>query len=161
MIFVFCSVSIAQTATISGIVIDASNEEPLIGASLYVKQLRHGESAGRNGYFTLSGVPAGNYSLTVSYMGYRTCAETITLRAGETRKITFRLEAESRSLGEVVVTAKSEARKLREQAMPVTVISMSQLQGTVNSVEDVLSKTMGATIRSQGGAPISFHWFDE
>ena len=45
---------------------------------------------------------------------------------------------------------KSEARKIREQAMPVTVYSMSQLQGTVNSVEDILTKTVGVTIRSQG-----------
>lgn len=34
--------------------------------------------------------------------------------------------------------------------MPVTVYSMSQLQGTVNSVEDILTKTVGVTIRSQG-----------
>jgi hypothetical protein len=52
---------------------------------------------------------------------------------------------------EVVVTAKTKARMLREQAMPITVISMNQLRGTVNSIEDVLAKTAGITIRSSGG----------
>ena len=63
----------------------------------------------------------------------------------------IRLEPETQSLGEVVVTAKSEARQLREQAMPMSVISMQQLQGTVSNVQDVLSKTVGVTIRNTGG----------
>ena len=72
-------------------------------------------------------------------------------REGEIRQIKIRLKAESKSLGEVVVTAKGEARILREQAMPISVISMNQLSGTVNSIVDVLNKTVGVTLRSSGG----------
>lgn len=46
---------------------------------------------------------------------------------------------------------KSEARKLREQAMPISVISMNQIQGTVNNVQDILAKTAGITVRATGG----------
>ena len=141
----------AQTARITGVVIDANNEEPLIGASVYIEQLKRGEATGRNGEFALGEVPAGSYDLTISYMGYHTLTEKVTLRAGESRKTTFRLKEESKSLGEVTVTAKSEARRLREQAMPVTVLSSAQLAGSVSDVSDILSKTMGVTIRSQGG----------
>lgn len=55
------------------------------------------------------------------------------------------------SLSEVTVTAKTEARKLKEEGMPVTVINMSSLQGTVTSISDILSKTVGMTIRTSGG----------
>ncbi|MCR5071834.1 MAG: TonB-dependent receptor, partial [Bacteroidales bacterium] len=39
----------------------------------------------------------------------------------------------------------------REQAMPVSVISMKQLQGTVSDIQGILAKTVGVTIRSTGG----------
>lgn len=151
MLLCFWGISIAQTAVIKGIVIDANNEEPLIGANIYVEQTKRGEVTGNNGGFSINGLSAGSYDLTISYMGYHTQTEKVTLRAGETRKITVRLKEEFKSLGEVTVTAKSEARRLREQAMPISVISMSQLQGTVNSVADILTKTVGVTLRSSGG----------
>ena len=141
----------AQTARITGVIIDAKNEEPLIGASIYIEQLKRGDAAGQNGEFTLNGLAAGSYEAAISYMGYHTQHERITLREGETKKLIVRLKAETQSLGEITVTAKSEARKLREQAMPVTVLSAAQLAGSVSDVTDILSKTMGVTIRTQGG----------
>ena len=83
-------------------------------------------------------------------MGYQTAVQKVTVSKENVKKTIIRLKAEVKSLDEVVVMGKSEARKIREQAMPVTVYSMSQLQGTVNSVEDILTKTVGVTIRSQG-----------
>ncbi len=141
----------AQSAQITGVVIDANNEEPLIGASVFIEQLKRGEETGRNGEFTLSGLDAGTYTAVFSYLGYHSQTEKITLREGEKRKLTIRLKEEAKSLEEVTITAKSEARKIREKAMPVSVISMSQLSGTVTSIEDVLSKTVGVTIRQSGG----------
>ena len=52
---------------------------------------------------------------------------------------------------EAVVLGKSEARRIREQALPVTVINMKHLQGTVSDVESILARTVGVTIRSTGG----------
>ncbi|WP_081819353.1 TonB-dependent receptor domain-containing protein [Prevotella sp. HUN102] len=54
-------------------------------------------------------------------------------------------------LEEVVVTARSEARKLRESSMPISVISQHQLQGTASSVNEVLARTTGVTVRNTGG----------
>ncbi|WP_373825926.1 TonB-dependent receptor plug domain-containing protein, partial [Bacteroides heparinolyticus] len=116
-----------------------------------IEQLKNGDVAGRNGEFSIGGLNAGTYTATVSYMSYHKQSLTITLRAGETRRLTIRLKPESLSLEEVIVMGKSEARKIREQAMPVTVLSAAQLAGSVSDVSDILSKTMGVTIRSQGG----------
>ncbi len=60
----------AQTARIVGLVIDASDEDPLIGATVYIPKLQRGEVAGCNGEFTLSGLKAGSYEMTISFMGY-------------------------------------------------------------------------------------------
>lgn len=148
-----CGMLSAQTPAIgiSGVVIDANNEEPLAGATVLLKENRKGIAADRNGEFVFGTVSPGSYTLEVSYIGYIPQSLNVNISTKETKKITVRLIPESKSLSEVVVTAKSEARKIREQAMPVSVISMKQLQGTVNSVEDILAKTVGVTIRSSGG----------
>lgn len=150
---VLTSVSVsAQTAggRIAGVVIDDSGEEPLPGATIFIEELKKGIATDGHGEFSFSDIPASTYTLTVRLMGYH--MQTCKVAAGKERakKTIIRLKAESKSLNEVVVIGKNEARKIREQAMPVTVYSMSQLQGTVNSVEDILAKTIGVTIRSQG-----------
>ena len=38
---------------------------------------------------------------------------------------------------EVMVTARSEIRKLKESAMPISVIGQRQLQGTATNINDV------------------------
>ena len=147
-----CSGLPAQTqpGKLSGVIIDTNDEEILPGANIYIEALKKGVSADKNGEFLIE-APAGRYSVTFSFMGYHTRKEEITIPNTKGKKLVIRLEPEAQSLGEVVITAKSEARQLREQAMPMSVISMQQLQGTVSNVQDVLSKTVGVTIRNTGG----------
>lgn len=142
----------AQTrkGRITGIVVDSSTEEPLEGATIYIKELQKGEVADRRGYFHFDNLPLGIHTLSIQYIGYRSQNVEILLSQEYSQREVIRLESEVLSLNEVVVMKKSKARKLREQAMPVSVYDMKQLQGTVNNLEDILSKTIGVTIRSQG-----------
>lgn len=144
--------SLAQTnnGRIEGIIIDNATEEPLEGATIFIEELQKGEITGKGGAFYLNNLPLGTYTLTIQYIGYQTKTIKLTLSGIKPQKEIIRLEREVLSLNEVVVMRKSKARKLREQAMPVTVYDMKQLQGTVNNLEDILSKTIGVTIRSQG-----------
>ena len=54
-------------------------------------------------------------------------------------------------LQEVVITGRNEARKLRESGMPVSVMTTKELQGTASSMNDVLARVAGVTIRNTGG----------
>lgn len=151
---VLSSVSVsAQTAggRIAGVVIDDSGEEPLPGTTIFIEELKKGIATDGHGEFSFSDIPASTYTLTVRLMGYH--MQTCKVAAGKERakKTIIRLKAESKSLNEVVVIGKNEARKIREQAMPISVISMNQLQGTVNNIQDVLAKTAGVTVRATGG----------
>ena len=56
-----------------------------------------------------------------------------------------------RSIREVIVSAKSKERKLHESGLPVSIISVRQLQGTASSIDDILARTAGITIRQTGG----------
>lgn len=143
----------AQTGggRITGVVIDDSGEEPLPGTTIFIEELKKGIATNEHGDFSFSDIPTGTYTLTVSFMGYRTQTRKVTVGNERGSKVIIRLKADSKSLDEVVVMGKSEARKIREQAMPISVISMSQIQGTVNNVQDVLAKTAGITVRTMGG----------
>lgn len=66
--------------------------------------------------------------------------------AQETNKRDTTLE-----MKEVTVTARSEIRKLKESAMPISVIGQRQLQGTATNINDVLARTVGVTVRNTGG----------
>lgn len=143
----------AQTGggRIAGVVIDNAGEEPLPGATIFIEELKKGIVTDGHGEFLLSDVPAATYTLTVRFIGYHTQTRKLTAGKERGKKIIIRLKAEAKSLDEVVVMGKSEARKLREQAMPISVISMNQIQGTVNNVQDILAKTAGITVRATGG----------
>lgn len=144
---------LAQTESrqIAGVVIDDSNGEPLPSAAIYIEELEKGVITDRHGEFSFDAIPAGTYTLTAQFMGYHTQTRSVTSDQERRKKTVIRLKSEGKTLEEVVVTGKSEARMIREQAMPISVISISQIQGTVNNVKDVLAKTAGIMVRSSGG----------
>lgn len=143
----------AQTAggRITGIVVDEVEDSPLTGATILVQELKRGEVADFDGKFSIQDLPEATYTVSVDYMGYLPWEKKIRVERGKTVNITIPMKAEPLSLEQATVTAKSEARMVREQAMSVSVISMKQLQGTVSDIQGILAKTVGVTIRSTGG----------
>lgn len=143
------SYSQAPNTTLSGVITDNDDRSPLVGANVYVKSINKGATADLNGNYSLQ-LPDGVHTVTFSFIGYETKTKTIEIKA-QPVKLNVLLNPNAENLKEVVVTGKSQARLLREQAMPISVITMHELQGTVSDVSDVLSKTAGIKIRSSGG----------
>lgn len=141
----------SSPGNIKGIVYDSENGAELIGASIHINSINRSCVSNENGEFRLNNIPEGKYLLQISFMGYKPQSKQLELGQNETKEIKVKLVPDENSLAEVTVIAKSEARKLKEEGMPVTVINMSNLQGTVTSISDILSKTVGMTIRTSGG----------
>ncbi|RSK51402.1 TonB-dependent receptor [Hymenobacter rigui] len=70
----------AQT-TVSGRVLDGKDQSPLIGANVLLTQIpdstKRGAAVDADGSFTVPGVPAGRYVLTVSFLGYQNLRRTV------------------------------------------------------------------------------------
>ena len=64
--------------TISGQVRDAKTGEDLIGATLFLQELGTGGVSNVYGFYSLT-VPSGDYSLTVSFIGYEPVTQKIVL----------------------------------------------------------------------------------
>lgn len=149
----FCVKAAAQSAggRITGIVVDEAEDTPLAGAMILVNELKTGTVADTEGKFSFSDLPEGTYTVSVEFMGYLSHERKLLVEKGRSVHVTISMKAVPLTLQQATVTAKSEARMVREQAMPVSVISMKQLQGTVSDIQGILSKTVGVTIRSTGG----------
>ncbi|KQN37272.1 SusC/RagA family TonB-linked outer membrane protein [Pedobacter sp. Leaf41] len=88
--------------TISGKIVDEKGE-PLPGASIVIKELNKVVQANNDGSYSVS-VPAGNYSVAISFISYTTATLTkIAVKAGETTPLNVTLKGETGSLNEVLV----------------------------------------------------------
>jgi TonB-linked SusC/RagA family outer membrane protein len=94
----------AQTTQVTGLVISAEDNEPVIGASIVVKGTTIGTITTPEGRFTLD-VPAGAKTLVVSYLGMKNQEVTIV----PNMKIT--MESDTQIIEEVVVVGYGTQRK--------------------------------------------------
>ncbi len=62
----------AQLFSVSGYVTDQKSHETLIGASVMVKSYSIGTLTNTQGFFSLSAIKPGSYTLVISYLGYKT-----------------------------------------------------------------------------------------
>ncbi|MFV0591029.1 MAG: TonB-dependent receptor [Draconibacterium sp.] len=148
VILLFSSRVMGQSL-LTGDVRDAQTQELLPGVNVVVKESMQGTVTNQDGQYQLP-LPKETGTILFSSVGY----ESVSKKVSSTKnKLTLNIfmKGAVAEINEVKVTGKSKAREIREQAMPVSVISMQQLQGTVNSIQDVLTKTVGVTIRSSGG----------
>ena len=143
------SISAQNTAELIGTVTDKVTHQPLIGADVYIKELNKGVSTDARGQYRLAHLPEGNYTVWFSFLGYQTFGKKISVKGQMRSDVSLKEQAEE--ISEVTVSGKSIAHQKKEQSMPVTVIDMSNLRGTVSSVQDILLKTVGITLRSSGG----------
>ena len=91
----------AQNFILKGNVFN-TNQEPLIGATIIIKDLKKGTSTDFEGNFKLQ-LAKGIHSLEVSYVGYKTVIKKIELLENQT--INIQLIADATTLDEVLVSA--------------------------------------------------------
>jgi TonB-linked SusC/RagA family outer membrane protein len=101
----FGNIVTAQTKTVSGKVINGENKEPIIGATVKVKDAKEITTTKEDGTFSLP-APA-NASLEISAVGFA----TQTIPADFTQVMTIGLSVNNASLGEVVVVGYGTAKK--------------------------------------------------
>jgi len=79
------------TATLSGFIFDSINNETIIGATIALTGTKLGAYSNKNGYFTVSNIPAGVYPVQVRMVGYETIFDTLKFTTGEKKNYTLRI----------------------------------------------------------------------
>lgn len=146
LILVFCNFSlIAQMASLSGVVTDQSSGEPLISANVKIG-VTYGTSTDFEGNFNLA-IAAGTYELEVSYLGYETYTQKITLAENEEKTLTISLAEVTNILQTATVTSGKFEKPLSEVTVSLEVLKPSLLESN-NTVDisTVLTKVPGVSV---------------
>ena len=125
--FLFIGLSILgqEKITLSGTVYDNTNNETLIGVSIYFPELNAGTTTNEYGFYSIT-IPQGNYKIQLSYLGYATLLETINLSEKTTKN--FKLFEATESLNEIVIESNIEKLNLKTPQMSVNKLTSSTIK---------------------------------
>jgi carboxypeptidase-like protein/TonB-dependent receptor-like protein len=98
-------VAAQRGATISGFVRDAETGETLILANLILEGTTIGAATNTSGFFSISGLAPGEYTIMVSYLGYMTYSRVTVLSAGQQLRLDVEMQGTDIVSEEVVVEA--------------------------------------------------------
>lgn len=133
---------------ISGKVI-STEKEVVDFATVYLKGTGHGGITNQEGIYHVS-APAGNYTLVVSAVGYKTVEKPVTLLRGQRVRQNITISPETQQLDEVTVVSTGVSR-LKRSAFNAVAVDTKELQNTTKNLSDALVKAPGMKLRESGG----------
>ena len=138
---------------ISGTIKD-ERKEPVELASVFLKNTNIGTSSDKNGDFILQ-IPAHTrgeaHIFCVHFLGYETYEEAVNVVAGKRKTIHVLLDEKNLHIGEVVISAKTEKRKLETAGFAISAIEPSKSALQSLQTNELLDRTAGVRIRQDGG----------
>ncbi|WP_379087433.1 TonB-dependent receptor [Pedobacter sp. UC225_65] len=150
--FLSFTVSASSMADVKGKVTDASTKEPLVGATIYISDLKATTTTDANGEFTFKNVPnKGRFLIEVRYIGYKTASQQIDLSANGA--ISFALEPSVIESAEIVVTGTPHSANSKTNSLAVVTVSREKLsQSGGTNIIDAIAKVPGVSQVTTGGA---------
>lgn len=138
------------TGSLRGTVVLDQSGEPLHNANVSIVQLRRATNTDEDGKYEFQQIPPGTYRVIVHAAGFPDAVETVTIRAGETATLDFRLKlAPIRE--EVTVTATGQEQLALEAYQSVTAVnSIDLVQRSHTSLGEALENEPGIAKRSFG-----------
>ncbi len=137
-----------RSAMISGRIL--STEKEIVDfATVYLKGTTYGGMTDQDGLYHLE-APAGNYTLVVSAVGYKTEERPVKLVASERGKLNVTISPQSMELDEIVVVSNGVSR-LKRSAFNAVAIDTKSLQNSTQSLSEALAQAPGIKLRESGG----------
>ncbi|MCA1803217.1 MAG: TonB-dependent receptor [Rhodothermaceae bacterium] len=94
-----------ERASISGYVTESTTGETILGANVYLKDTSSGSVTNNSGYYIISGIRQGSYTVVWSFIGYEEVQRAITFEPGQSLRVDVELTPSNLSLQELVVEA--------------------------------------------------------
>ncbi len=115
--------------SISGFVKDKETGETLVGASVFLKKTSYGNRTNKSGFFSITNIPQGEFTLVVSYLGYQIYEKPVKFKLNETIKLNIDLNPIKIKSEQIVVTAEREVEKRN--------ISISKVDVPVQQLKEI------------------------
>ena len=118
-------------------------------ATVYLKGTNYGGTTNEEGIYHLQ-APAGEYTLVVSAIGYKTVEKPVKLMRGERTKMNVVISPQATELDEVVVVSNGVTR-LKRSAFNAVALDTKALQNSTQNLSEALAQAPGMKIRESGG----------
>ena len=127
LVFLFISLGLnaQETYSLKGTITNASSNETLIGVNIIIPEENKGVVTNEYGFYSIK-LPEGTYTVEISYLGFQSLRETITIN-GDTTFNTALTES-SESLDEVVIQSNNEGFNIKSPEMSVNKLSINTIQ---------------------------------
>jgi hypothetical protein len=158
--------SFSQTGTIKGFVFDKGSGEPVIFTNVYLYKTTYGSSTDVNGYFIITKVPAGDYTLMVTFLGFDTLQIPVSLQPGGVITKQLYMEGSAINLKTIDISAEYQEAKTetKTSVIKITPKDINQIP-SVGGQPDlaqylqvmpgvVFTGDQGGELYIRGGSPI-------
>ena len=140
-LLIICPVFAQEKFTINGTIKDSANGEILIGATVYILEIKNGGITNEYGFYSIT-LPPATYTMRVSYIGYAETFRTIVLDKNIQQSV--ELISDSEQLEEVVVKAELDQANVQNTEMSTnklemkTILKIPSLMGEADVVRSLL-----------------------
>lgn len=132
--FLFSSYLFSQEKfTLNGTLLEEATGETLIGVNVIIPELKTGTITNEYGFYSIT-LPAGEYEVQFSSLGFQTQQKRINLTQNITLNVSLAVETEE--LNEVVITADAERVNIKAPQMSVNTLTA----GTIKNIPVVLGE---------------------
>ena len=157
---------LAQTGTVRGFVYEETSGEPAMFSNVILDGTKIGGVTDANGFFNLSKVPAGQYKLVVTYIGFESKEEIIEVKADKILNKKYYLSESSIQLNTVQLSAERQEAKtsVNTSVIKLTSKSLKKLPSIGGDPDIaqylqvlpgvVFTGDQGGQLYIRGGAPI-------
>lgn len=169
-IFLFILISfgsvLAQTGSIRGFVYEKKTGEPVIFTSVYLYKSTYGGVTDVNGYFVISQIPPGDYTLMVTSIGYDTLSEKVKVEKGAILTKKLYLDKATYVLKGAQISAQMQEQKkeVKTSVVKITPKQIKQLP-TIGGSPDlaqylqvlpgvIFTGDQGGQLYIRGGSPV-------
>ncbi len=111
--------------TLHGYLKDAGSGEPLIGATIHIRELGIGTITNTYGFYSLT-IPEGNFTIEFNYIGYATITRDVELFTNQ--RYDLELDEESVQIAEVVIRANSRDHNVTSTELGVSKLDIKTIQ---------------------------------
>lgn len=126
-VLISCALAAFSQGSIRGFVYSEENGEPVLFANVVLEGTSHGISTDVNGYYSITDVPAGTYTLVVSSVEYAKYTEEIEIEDNKVKSRNFYLESQVIQLEGAEVSAERQEQKT-EVNMSVETVTPKEIK---------------------------------
>ena len=164
MLFWLITGSSLRAATLLGRILNARTRQPLAGATVGLRNTNFFITTDPNGRYQLANLPAGQYELIVTFVGYASATQRIHLSANQALVRNLSLTEQAGQLGPVsvkgILNRETETASRRSEQSAdniINVVSSARIEASPDiNVANVLQRMSGITLQRSNGDGGSF-----